>query len=192
MLLHRQADADAVAATLAGPSLATLTWRDLNQVMLQTMETGMNFYVVLDVIVMLIVAVVIANTLLMAVFERIREMGILAALGMKGRQIMLMFLLEAAILGLAGIAVGVILGSAGVGYLATAGIPIGDMGTAAGEIALSSVVHARFVPATFAALVVVDTGHHLAGLALSGLVCRAARAGRSLARLLAHAPICKT
>ncbi len=152
MLLHRQADADAVAATLAGPNLATLTWRDLNQVMLQAMETGMNFYVVLDGIVMLVVAVVIANTLLMAVFERIREMGILAALGMKGRQIMLMFLMEAAILGLAGIAVGVILGSAGVWYLATAGIPIGDMGTAAGEIALSSVVHARFVPATFAAL----------------------------------------
>ena len=50
---------------------------------------------------MLIVAVLIANTLLMAVFERVREMGILAALGMKGRQIMGMFLFEAAILALA-------------------------------------------------------------------------------------------
>ena len=49
----------------------------------------MSFYYVLDGIVMLIVAVIIANTLLMSVFERIREMGILAALGMNGRQIML-------------------------------------------------------------------------------------------------------
>jgi ABC-type lipoprotein release transport system permease subunit len=150
MLLHRQADADLVAATLAAPTVVTLTWRDLNQVMLQAMETGMSFYIVLDGIVMLVVAAVIANTLLMAVFERIREMGILAALGMKGRQIMLMFLMEAAILGLAGIAVGVLLGSAGVGYLATAGIPVGDMGTSASGIALSSVIRARFVPVTFA------------------------------------------
>ena len=67
------------------------------------------FYVILYGIVMLIVAVIIANTLLMAVFERIREMGILAALGMKGRQIMLMILLEAAILGLVGIVVGIVL-----------------------------------------------------------------------------------
>src|SRR5690606_13029701 len=95
VLLNRQADADAVAAALAQPGITTLTWRDMNQVLLQTMEVGMQFYIVLDVIVMLVVAVVIANTLLMAVFERIREIGILAALGMKGYQIMLMFLMEA-------------------------------------------------------------------------------------------------
>ncbi len=52
---------------------------------------------------MLVVAVVIANTLLMSVFERIREMGILASLGMKGRQIMTMILIEAVILGVIGI-----------------------------------------------------------------------------------------
>jgi ABC-type antimicrobial peptide transport system permease subunit len=101
---------------------------------------------------MLVVAVVIANTLLMAVFERIREMGILAALGMKGRQIMFMFLLEATLRGLAGIVVGVVLGSAGVAYLATAGIYIGEISATTQGIALGSTVHARFVPFTFAAL----------------------------------------
>jgi ABC-type antimicrobial peptide transport system permease subunit len=98
------------------------------------------------------VAVVIANTLLMAVFERIREMGILAALGMKGRQIMLMFLLEATILGMAGIVVGVALGSAGVAYLATVGIYIGEIASSAGGMAVGSTIHAHFVPATFASL----------------------------------------
>jgi ABC-type lipoprotein release transport system permease subunit len=152
ILLKRQDNADHVAAALAGSGITALTWRDLNQLMLQTAEASMAFYMVLDIIVMLIVAVVIANTLLMAVFERIREMGILAALGMKGRQIMLMFLLEAATLGLAGIIVGVALGSAGVGYLATAGLYIGDMSAVASEVALGSTVHARFVPVTFASL----------------------------------------
>lgn len=152
VLLHRQADAEAVAAALAAPGLTTLTWRDMNQVFLQTMDSAMIFYYILDLIVMLVVAAIIANTLLMAVFERIREMGILAALGMKGRQIMLMFLLQAVILGLAGLAAGIVLGSAGVAYLATVGVSLGEMGAAAEGIAMGSTVHAKFVPGTFAAL----------------------------------------
>lgn len=152
MLLHQQDDADSVGAALASPTIKALTWRDLNAVFIQMMETGMGFYVILDGIVILIVAVIIANTLLMAVFERIREMGILAALGMKRGQIRLMFLLEATILGLAGIVVGIGIGCAGVAYLATAGIPIGDIGAAANGIAISTVLYARFVPGTFAAL----------------------------------------
>ena len=112
----------------------------------------MGFYYILDLIVMLIVAVIIANTLLMSVFERFREMGILAALGMTRGQIRWMFLFEAVILGLAGLVVGFLLGSAGVMYLSTAGIPAGDMGAAAGSIAMGSVMYARFVPGTFLGL----------------------------------------
>jgi ABC-type lipoprotein release transport system permease subunit len=152
ILLRRQADANKVAAALRSPGVTALTWYDLNQVMLQAVQTGMSFYVLLDGIVMMIVAVIIANTLLMAVFERIREMGILAALGMKGRQIMLMFLFEATALGLGGVVVGIIFGLAGVAYLARVGIPIGDIGAAAQNIALGTVMYARFVPGTFAAL----------------------------------------
>jgi ABC-type lipoprotein release transport system permease subunit len=153
ILLHDQEDAAAVAAALAAPGLQALTWRELNQTFLQTMDTAMSFYVVLDFIVMLVVAVVIANTLLMAVFERVREMGILAALGMKGRQIMQMFLLEAATLGLAGIAIGIVLGIAIVLYVANAGIYIGDeMAGAAENIALGSTMYARLLPGNIANL----------------------------------------
>ncbi|MEJ2560298.1 MAG: FtsX-like permease family protein, partial [Anaerolineae bacterium] len=92
-------------------------------------------------------AVVIANTLLMAVFERTREMGILAALGMKGRQILAMFLLEAGTLGLAGIILGFLLGLLGVAYLATVGLPIGEAaaaGEASNMITYGNVLYARF------------------------------------------------
>jgi ABC-type lipoprotein release transport system permease subunit len=129
MLLNQQADANQVAAELQSPTTTALTWEQLNKLFLETMQTAMGFYVVLDAIVMLIVAVIIANTLLMAVFERVREMGILAALGMKGWQIMQMFLFEAAILTLVGIVVGIGLGSAGIAYLARVGIPV-DAGVA--------------------------------------------------------------
>jgi ABC-type lipoprotein release transport system permease subunit len=152
ILLNRQDDADAVAAALAGAGRNVLTWRELNVVVTQTVQTAMSFYAILDIIVILVVAVIIVNTLLMAVFERIREMGILAALGMRGRTIMLMFVLEAAILGLTGIAVGIVIGLAGVAYLVKVGIPIGDIGTAAQGIALGSVMHGRFDIPTFASL----------------------------------------
>lgn len=152
VLLHRQEDADRVAAALAGPDKAIKTWQQMHQLLMDTVETTALMYSLLDLIVMLVVAVIIANTLLMAVFERIREMGILAALGMKGRQIMLMFLIQATILGLIGIAIGVALGSAGVAYLATKGIYIGDIATTAESIAVGSTLYGRFVPGQFARL----------------------------------------
>ena len=146
MWLNDEEDAEAVAAAMQSPEVKTLTWRSLNEVLLTTFETGTSFYVYLYGIVILIVAVLIANTLLMAVFERFREIGILAALGMKGRQITLMFMIEALILGLFGVILGNILGAAGVAAMAANGIPTGDMGAAAGGMALGATMNARFNP----------------------------------------------
>ncbi len=94
------------------------------------------------------VAVIIANTLLMSVFERTRELGILAALGMKGRQITTMILLEASFLAVLGILGGIILGSLVVWYLAVNGIPIGDqIANVAQGFAIRNVLYTKFVPA---------------------------------------------
>jgi len=159
VLLHRQEDADAIAAMLRAPQLEVLTWRDLNQLFLSTIEVSMSFMYLMYLIVLAIVAVVIANTLLMSVFERTREMGILAALGMKGRQILTMFLLEAGMLGTAGIVLGILLGSLGVLYLATVGLDVGvEAGVASASFALSSTIYARFAPSA------------MAGLSIAGLV----------------------
>ncbi|MEA3335947.1 MAG: ABC transporter permease [Chloroflexota bacterium] len=146
MLLNEQENAEAVAAALQSPGVSALTWRKLNEVFLVTLDAALSFYVIIYGIVILIVAVIIANTLLMAVFERIREVGILAALGMKGRQISLMFLIEAAILGVAGVLLGNILGSAGVAYLASSGISTGETGAVAADIAIGATMYAKFDP----------------------------------------------
>lgn len=147
IMLHDQDDADKVATALQRPGVTPLTWEDLNQIFLEAMETGIVFYYIMYGIVILIVAVIIANTLLMAVFERTREMGILAALGMKRRQIMVLFLFEAAILALVGIVIGIVLGSLGVAYLANVGI---DIGTAAAQsvegIVFGTTMTGKFVP----------------------------------------------
>jgi ABC-type lipoprotein release transport system permease subunit len=144
-LLHDQEDADVVAAALRASGLNLLTWSDLNQVVLQAVEMSMGIMYLMYLIVLAVVAVVIANTLLMSVFERMREMGILASLGMKGRQIMAMFVLEAGTLGVIGIILGIILGSLGVYYLATQGWHIGEMAMeASAEIAYGETIYASF------------------------------------------------
>jgi ABC-type lipoprotein release transport system permease subunit len=155
ILLHRQEDADAVAAALQAPGLSVLTWRDLNRVFLQTTEASAIFLNMMNLVVLAVVAVVIANTLLMAVFERRREMGILAALGMKGRQILTMFVLEAGTLGMAGIILGILLGGLGVAYLARVGLPIGEAaaaGEASNMITYGNILYARFAPSAWAEL----------------------------------------
>ena len=148
ILLTEDAEtADPVAAALRGPGRKVVTWKDMNALILQAMEQGMAFYYLMYGIVILIVAVIITNTLLMSVFERTRELGILAALGMKGRQIMTMVLLEAGTLALLGVIGGIILGSLVVWYLSINGIPIGD--DIAGMVqgfAYPSVFFAKFAP----------------------------------------------
>lgn len=67
--------------------------------------TGMILF-----LVFMIAAVGISNTMLMAIFERIRELGMMRALGMKDRAIQLAFMMEAGGIGLIGSTVGVLLG----------------------------------------------------------------------------------
>jgi ABC-type lipoprotein release transport system permease subunit len=147
VMLDDQEGTEKVAAALEAPGIKILTWRELNSLMLETVGTARAFYYVIYFIVILVVAVLIANTLLMSVFERTREMGILAALGMKRRQVMMMFLFEAAILALAGIAVGLVLGFAVVAYLARVGLGFSEDAMASVEgFAYGSRLYAEFAP----------------------------------------------
>ena len=73
-----------------------------------TTKTGvMNIF---SVVILVMAAIGILNLLLMAVYERTREIGVLGALGLKPRQIMLLFILEGTMIGLVGVAVGIVLG----------------------------------------------------------------------------------
>ena len=64
-----------------------------------------------------IVLVSVMNVMLMAVYERIREIGTLAAIGTQPRKLMGIFLAEGLLLGLAGATAGIALSYALIGYL---------------------------------------------------------------------------
>ncbi|MBX3055295.1 MAG: ATP-binding cassette domain-containing protein [Anaerolineae bacterium] len=60
---------------------------------------------------LLVAALGVANTMLMAIYERTREIGVLKALGASRREIRLLFMVEAGLIGLIGGFVGLILGA---------------------------------------------------------------------------------
>jgi ABC-type lipoprotein release transport system permease subunit len=86
------------------------SWLTLNSEFRQLMELSEQITTIFGLIVVMIASIGILNLMMMAVFERTREMGVLAALGMKGRQVMGLFLLEGAMIGVMGAAVGCTLG----------------------------------------------------------------------------------
>ncbi|HUB19085.1 MAG TPA: ABC transporter permease [Acidobacteriaceae bacterium] len=63
-----------------------------------------------SLIALLVAALGIANTMAMSVFERTKEIGVLRAMGWSRHRVMLLILIEAAALGVAGGAAGVLLG----------------------------------------------------------------------------------
>lgn len=128
VLLQDREQAETVAAALQSSNMQTATWQEMNDLIVQFESFADAYMTVLYLIVLGITATVVTNTLVMAVFERTREIGILAAIGMKGRRIMAQFLVEGAMIATLGIIGGLIFGGALVWYFTVYGFFIGDMG----------------------------------------------------------------
>jgi len=91
--------------------LTAVSWQD--HFMVKTyLPFAQNFIFTLLFIIMIISALVISNTMLMAVMERTHEIGIIKSMGMRDKKIIWMILAESFFIGLIGIGIGGFLGSA--------------------------------------------------------------------------------
>jgi putative ABC transport system permease protein len=70
---------------------------------------------------------VIINTTMMVIYERMREIGTLRAMGMTGPEMIRLFFMEAFFIGAAAAAIGVILGAALVAPLSVSGLDFGKL-----------------------------------------------------------------
>ena len=121
VLLQNQEQAAPVAAALASSNYQIKTWQQLNEITTQLEDFANAFMYVIYLIILGITATVVTNTLVMAVYERTREIGILSAIGMKGRRIMSQYLTEATLLATAGVIGGLILGGLISAYVGSVG-----------------------------------------------------------------------
>lgn len=92
---YRQVAAWAPAiAAAAGENLEVLTWMTVDTFLASMLAMQDGFTLILMVVIFLVLSFGLVNTLAMAVFERVREIGLMQALGMRPRLILYQLLLE--------------------------------------------------------------------------------------------------
>ena len=128
ILLKDRQQTPAVVAALQSSSYTVQTFEQMNPLLVQVDQLSNSFMIILYLIVLAVAVTVTVNTLVMAVFERTREIGILAAIGMKGGRIMAMFFAESSLLAIGGIALGLLIGVPLVSWVGRIGFPIGNLG----------------------------------------------------------------
>jgi ABC-type lipoprotein release transport system permease subunit len=131
---HR--DSASVAARLSGPlaaeqpNLAALPWYEAQRELAAFITMKETGAMVFEIIVTILIAAGIFNTLFVSVMERMRELGILAAIGFSSRQLFALVIWESLWLGLCGIVAGVLLTAGPYWYFSTVGF---DMSVALGD-----------------------------------------------------------
>ncbi len=106
------------------PKLDVMTWREI-QPDLGMMTEYMNYMLYIFIIIILLaLGFGIVNTMLMVVLERIKELGMLMAVGMNRSRVFRMIMLETIFLSITGAILGMIISSLVINHFATAGIDL--------------------------------------------------------------------
>lgn len=147
--------AASIAAKRKSQDLSVLPWTSIGEfpAMIQLMNA---MYYWIFIFVALLGAFIIANVMTMTILERKREIGILMSMGMPGRRILALFLLEGTMLGFIGSLSGTALGVALIAILGKKGF---DMTSALAGFSwpLDNVIHPSVTPATLFVGIVMGT-----------------------------------
>ena len=121
-------EAEAVAADidklLPPGNVRAISWKSIDReiISIQAFQDGILSVVL--VIVFLIVALGILNTQLMSLFERVREFGVLMAIGARPRWVVRLILAESLVLGSVGTLLGLAIGSLLIAHFGRFGLPL--------------------------------------------------------------------
>jgi ABC-type lipoprotein release transport system permease subunit len=110
------------ALQTALPGYEVDAWDTLDPTTKEMMELEAQVMNMFGLVILLIAGVGILNLMLMAVFERTREIGLLAAMGLKRWETVALFLLEGVLIGLLGALAGCVLGGVIGAYYGRVGI----------------------------------------------------------------------
>jgi ABC-type lipoprotein release transport system permease subunit len=107
-----------------GAGFEVLSYAEILPLLVMTVEMYDQIMVIFYAIIGIAVIFGIINTMLMSVFERIREFGVLKAIGMKNRPLFTMIMIEAFYLGAIGTVIGFVLSLALYVPLARTGVDL--------------------------------------------------------------------
>lgn len=128
----------------AGPDMSTLPWYELDAYLGTMLAVMDGFVLVWIIVVFLALSFGLVNTLVMAVFERVREIGLMLALGMKPIVILGQIIFESLFLLIIGLVIGNALAWATVIPLAD-GINVSVVGEGMEMFGASSVLYPELV-----------------------------------------------
>lgn len=151
VLLYDNEQVEAVDAEWgkAFPQLAVQTYREISPEM-ELYESQMQFVSLLYLgIIMFALLFGIINTMLMAVLERYRELGMLMAIGMNKGRIFGMIVLETLILCLIAAPIGLLLGWGTIAYLGAYGLDLSAYSESIAQYGMSDVVYFSVDPIVY-------------------------------------------
>ena len=105
-----------------------LPWKEISPELVTIVEITAQYSGVVLLLVFIAAAAGVANTILMSIFERRREIGMLLSLGTTPWRVVRMIISEAVVLGLIGVAIGSVLGAVVVLVGAETGFSWASMG----------------------------------------------------------------
>ena len=103
-------------------NLTADTYKEQLGTLYETLDSTKVIYSLVEGVILFLASFVIINTMMMAIFERIREIGTMKALGMTDQELFINFTLEGALLGAAGGILGAAVGFCIIAVLSHTGI----------------------------------------------------------------------
>jgi ABC-type lipoprotein release transport system permease subunit len=118
----------AAAVRDLAPEQRVETWRELSPTVASMLDSVQGMMVLVFLIIYIAIGILILNAMLMAVFERIREFGVLKAIGYAPRQVLFIILAECGIITALSVVIGLVLSVPGLWLLVNEGIDMGRLG----------------------------------------------------------------
>ncbi len=175
IMLKKDKDADSVADRLAEsfPGFQVQSWSQLSPILqLVTGKTSMITFIFVGIILVAL-AFGIINTMLMAVLDRTREIGMLLSVGMKPSRVFRMIMLETIFLSVTGAVTGVAIAIASIAWFGKTGINLSMIAEGFNALGYSSMVYPTLGPGFYFGLsIMVIVIAIIAGLFPAGRAIR--------------------
>lgn len=132
-----------------GPKYEAFTWKEMFKSFEWMLDMMKNFKKIAFIIVFVIVAIGIFNIVLISIMERVREFGIMMALGTKFFQIAGIVIWESMIMGIMGLISGCFFGFLILLFFHTFGLNMGAFSAGLSEFGFAAVIHTAIKPEYF-------------------------------------------